>query len=89
MTIPIAASPSSRAAQLAGGDVLPASLTLAQTIAVFARGDRLAVRLYATPAEAREAGERAMRDGTADSVGQGRFYQISSQPKPPAGEPNA
>ena len=65
------------------------TLTLTQSVVVFARGDRLAVRLYDTPAQAREAGERAMRDGTADSVGQGRFYQISSPPKPPAGEPNA
>ena len=65
------------------------ALTLTQTVVVFARGDRLAVRLYDTPTEARAAAERAMRDGTADSVGQGKFYQISSQPKPPAGEPNA
>ena len=40
MTTPIAASPSSRAAQLAGGSALPASLTLAQTIAVFAMRDQ-------------------------------------------------
>ena len=43
------------------------ALTLTQTVVVFARGDRLAVRLYDTPAEAREAGERAIRAGTADS----------------------
>lgn len=77
MTTPIAAPcPSSRAAQLAWGDVLPASLTLGQTIAVFTRGDRLAVRLYATPAEARAAGEAALTAGTADSYALARTYLI-------------
>ena len=76
MTTPIAASPSSRAAQLAGGSALPASLTLGQTIAVFARGDRLAVHLYATPAEARAAGEAALTAGTADSYALARVYLI-------------
>ena len=65
------------------------ALTLTQSVVVFARDDRLTVRLYDTPQEAAEAVQRALADGTADSVGQGRFYQISSQPKPPAGEPNA
>ena len=76
MTTPIAASSSSRAVQLAGGDVLPASLTLAQTIAMFTRGSRLAVHIYDTPAEARAAGEAALRGGTADSYALARAYLI-------------
>lgn len=63
--------------------------TLTQTVVVFAKDDRLTVRLYDNPQEAAEAVRRALAAGTVDAAGQGRFYQISSQPKPPAGEPNA
>lgn len=52
------------------------ALTLTQSVVVFARGDRLAVRLYDTPTEARAAAERAMRDGTADSYGIAKVYEV-------------
>lgn len=52
------------------------ALTLTQSVVVFARGDRLAVRLYDTPTEARAAGEAALTAGTADSYALARAYLI-------------
>lgn len=65
------------------------TVTLSQTVVVFAKDDRLTVRLYDNPQEAAEAVRSALAAGTVDAAGQGRFYRISSQQKPPAGEPNA
>ena len=52
------------------------TLALAQTVVVFAKGDRLTVRLYDSPAEARAAGEAAIAAGTAESYGLARMYEV-------------